>query len=227
MMFKPEWLQLNIICLLLPVLQTWNMPVQQNIRKYDAVGWRDLMDSDYYCCHGEDVSRCLVALCGDERHTHACITHDVSQTKTTTLLWCWLVLVWVFLRIVWVNLSVFICIQACSPACVCVCAFIRCWLMTKIAESCSAGSTNRCHHTNTMVSMATVKIDSTFALRNSKGRCTNPREPPPPIITIPTDTDALKYQPHSEITSCHYIYKNIITAAYTNNLLKFKCTFCT
>lgn len=111
--------------------------------------------------------------------------------------------------------------------CVCVCAFIRCWLMTKIAESCSAGSTNRCHHTNTMVSMATVKIDSTFALRNSKGRCTNPREPPPPIITIPTDTDALKYQPHSEITSCHYIYKNIITAAYTNNLLKFKCTFCT
>ena len=66
------------------------MPVQQNIRKYDAVGWRDLMDSDYYCCHGEDVSRCLVALSGD----------GVCQTKTATLLWCWLVFVWVFLRIV-------------------------------------------------------------------------------------------------------------------------------
>lgn len=46
------------------------------------------MDSDYYCCHGEDVSRCLVTLRIDGKHTHACVTHNASQTacvaKTTT-----------------------------------------------------------------------------------------------------------------------------------------------
>lgn len=42
--------------------------------------WRDLIDSIYYCCHGEDVSRCLVALRKDAKCTHACVTHSTSQT---------------------------------------------------------------------------------------------------------------------------------------------------
>ena len=29
------------------------------------------MDSDYYCCHGEDVSRYLVTLGKDRKQTHA------------------------------------------------------------------------------------------------------------------------------------------------------------
>ena len=47
--------------------------------KHNAVGRRDLMASDYYCCHGEDVSRCLVTLRKDGKHTHACLTHNAPQ----------------------------------------------------------------------------------------------------------------------------------------------------
>ena len=42
---------------------------------------RDLMDSDYCCCHGEDVSRCLVTVRRDGKHAHACVTHNASQSR--------------------------------------------------------------------------------------------------------------------------------------------------
>lgn len=68
------------------------MPGQQNIRKHAAVGWRDLMDSDYYCCHGEDLSRCLVTQGKDGKRTHACVTLQTVCMSETTMRVCDVVL---------------------------------------------------------------------------------------------------------------------------------------
>lgn len=75
------------------------------------LGGRDLMDSDYYCCHGEDVSRCLATLRRHGKHTHACVTHIPTQTlhlceiQQNKYVMC--------------KLSVCFCMQACSPECMC------------------------------------------------------------------------------------------------------------
>lgn len=102
------------------------MSGQQNTRKHDAVGWRDLMDRDYYSCHGEDVSSedVMVKMSGnakERRETYKRLSDSIyNQTSNTTLYCCGVF----FLRIVWVYLSDFICIQACTPECVCVCVCV-------------------------------------------------------------------------------------------------------
>lgn len=76
-------------------------------------------------------------------HTHARVLFNVTQASCTT------------------NGSTYVCLHlyssekeekephmwrvcGCSWGHACMC--VRCWLMTKIAESCPAGSPNRCHH---------------------------------------------------------------------------------
>lgn len=74
--------------------------------------------------------------------------------------------------------------------------------------------------------MATLKIDSSFALRNSKGHCTNPREPRL-LVKNKNKNNTQRYENNKyllppRIIWTHYIalhYKNIISATYTNNHL--------
>lgn len=74
--------------------------------------------------------------------------------------------------------------------------------------------------------MATLKIDSSFALKNSKGHCTNPREPRL-LVKNKNKNNTQRYENNKyllppRIIWTHYIalhYKNIISATYTNNHL--------